>query len=276
MGGDRPTTFGHSARLSEDPERLGERVRAFLGISIEAQKLFPSGHAALNAWRQSIESQGVLVFQASRIPLAEMRGLCIPETPMPVIVLNSKDTPEARAFSLLHELVHLLLGQSGIYSTEMGRHLPNIEAFANRAAAATLLPRESILSDPDVRSGSGEGTWPEDVLGRLSRRFRVSKRAMLLRLLTLGLASDDLYRARCNYWDEQSRNAVEKDRDGGVPPPILVLSQVGRPFARLVIDNYRQGSITLRDASEYLGAAPKWMEQVGRELDGLRSSSIVE
>ena len=43
-----------------------------------------------------------------------MRALCIYFDEYPIIVLNSADSPNARIFSLFHELTHLILGQCAI------------------------------------------------------------------------------------------------------------------------------------------------------------------
>ncbi|MGZ9034940.1 MAG: ImmA/IrrE family metallo-endopeptidase [Rhodospirillales bacterium] len=57
---------------------------------------------------------GVLVFQATRVEMDEVRGFSIAEPVLPVIVVNRKDAPSGRTFSLLHEFTHLLLRRSGI------------------------------------------------------------------------------------------------------------------------------------------------------------------
>ena len=64
-----------------------------------------------------------MVFQTGEITLEEMRGFTIAERRLPVIVLNAKDSPRGRIFTLMHELTHLMLGQDGVCDpVRVGRH----------------------------------------------------------------------------------------------------------------------------------------------------------
>jgi transcriptional regulator with XRE-family HTH domain len=94
-------------------ETGGQLIRESLGLDWQQQLDWPNPHAALNGWRTAIEARGVLVFQASGIPLDEMRGTCIPDQPFPTILLNSKDAPHGRIFTLVHEYAHILLHAAG-------------------------------------------------------------------------------------------------------------------------------------------------------------------
>ena len=107
-------TFDETAALSEDPENVGTRLRSRLGISLDEQASWRDGRRGFNAWRAYIEAKGVLVFQAASVPLKEMRAYSIAAFPLPVIVINRKDVPQARSFSLLHEMGHLLLKSEGL------------------------------------------------------------------------------------------------------------------------------------------------------------------
>ncbi len=82
-----------------DPEDAGERIRELLGVTWEAQVQWESAYEALNTWRAAIETRGVLVFQTSDVALEEMRATCIPDQPLPVILLNTKDARRMAAFS---------------------------------------------------------------------------------------------------------------------------------------------------------------------------------
>ena len=105
--------FKGQAKLAEDPEVVGHRLREFLGISVDEQVKWMNAHAALGQWRRSVEAHGALVFQASGIRVEEMRAVCVPMQTLPILLLNSKDSPQGRVFSLLHELAHLWLIRGG-------------------------------------------------------------------------------------------------------------------------------------------------------------------
>jgi Zn-dependent peptidase ImmA (M78 family) len=56
----------------------------------------------------------VLVFQATRVDVKEMRGFSLVDVRLPVILLNGGDAHAGRTFSLLHELCHLIARDGGL------------------------------------------------------------------------------------------------------------------------------------------------------------------
>ena len=100
LSGEVPASLSASLDPHADPEVAGQQVRELLGISWDAQLEWQSPHEALNTWRVAMEARGVLVFQTSDVALAEMRGTCIPDEPLPAILLNGKDAPQGRIFFL--------------------------------------------------------------------------------------------------------------------------------------------------------------------------------
>jgi transcriptional regulator with XRE-family HTH domain len=100
-------------RLLNDPDEVGSWIREFLGVSIEDQLRWDDTRTAFASWRTACETKSILVFQIPRIDLAEMRGALLPSTKVPVVLLNSKDSPSGKIFTLLHEFAHLLLYISG-------------------------------------------------------------------------------------------------------------------------------------------------------------------
>jgi transcriptional regulator with XRE-family HTH domain len=71
--------FTLNATMREDPEAVGERVRAALRVTTELQLHWRDndGRAAFNAWRNRIENFGVLVFQTTGFPSEEASGFAI-------------------------------------------------------------------------------------------------------------------------------------------------------------------------------------------------------
>ena len=61
-----------------------------------------------------LERVGVLVFQTGGVSLDEMRGFSISAEPFPVIVVNAKDSPRGRVFTLIHEFAHILTNRGGL------------------------------------------------------------------------------------------------------------------------------------------------------------------
>ena len=143
-------------QIAGDTEALGGQVREFLHVSLAEQRTWREPRKSYNAWRSKIEAADVLVFQVTGVEPAEMLGFSFTEQPLPVIGVNRKLAPNGRTFTLLHEFAHILLRQSSLCDIEEDFLRPpqeqRTEIFCNAVAAAALVPREALLSEPSCRA----------------------------------------------------------------------------------------------------------------------------
>lgn len=263
--GIKPKPFPLKATLNDDPEALGQTIREFLNVDDESQRRAAREHRAFDFWRRKMEEHDLLVFVVGGphygVGLNEMRGFAIAKTKLPVIVVNGKDNSQGgKAFTLLHELIHIILGESAISNgrtEELGRtpEEQKIERFCDAVAAAALMPSRLVLSFPQV-APAGQRAWSDDELGRISRAIGVSRHALLLRLVTLKRATWDFYKTQRARFEEENRKAAEK-QEVKIKRWVLLMSWNGRSFTRLVLRSYYDQRITLNDASSYLGAKLK-------------------
>lgn len=276
---ERPAAFTLAAKLTDRTEAIGAAIREALGVTYALQSHWKHERVALLAWRTRIEAQGVLVFEASRIESSEASGFAYWAEVLPFMVVNGSDTHSRRTFSLIHELAHLMLHQSGVsdLDAEGGRagNVERVEIFCNQVAADTLLPRAEFLAEAIVaRRGAGRHEWTDEEIAALARTYSVSREAIVRRLLTLGRATDDFYgRKRAQYHREflelkqKTKEKAQKD-DKGIPRdmPRETLARFGRPFVRLVMDNYRADRLSLSKVSGYLGVKVKHLPAIERQV----------
>lgn len=262
--------------VGADPENAGAELRRRMGVTLQMQRAWRTPRNAYNAWRAAIERVGVLVFQASGIAVSEMLGFSLPDRPLPVIGINRKLHLNGRTFTLLHEAVHVFIGQSSICDIEEGQIRPaeeqRIEVFCNAVAAAALVPREALLSESLVAAHPARPSdWTDDELASLARSFGVSNQVILRRLLTFGRTSQAFYAARHTFWgnlfEPPATDPAETDGDYRRNMPQEVVSDLGRPFARLVIDSYLNAHTSLADVSRHLGLRGQQVSKV-QELLG--------
>lgn len=247
-----------TANVTSDPEHVGQAIREALSITVEHQKSWREDRLAYNAWRERIESRGIMVFQTTKVGVKEARGFAIAAKHLPIIAVNGRDWYTARTFSLMHELAHILLGESSIsdYSdaTADEPRLPaaaRIEVFCNAVAAATLLPKDAILRHHLVINQSGP-IWASETLAELARDFAVSEEAILRRLLTLGKTTRGFYQSKRKGYEELAARLAAKKSKGGPAPHIATLARYGAAYARLILQGYYQNRLTLADVSGYL------------------------
>ncbi|PZA13219.1 hypothetical protein DNX69_02250 [Rhodopseudomonas palustris] len=253
--GEPVQKFAIEATLKSDVEELGRHLRDYLGVTEIIQQGF--GRKAFEGWRAAIEAKDILVFVVPRLKIREMRGTALAERTMPVILINGKDRGNGRVFTLLHELCHLTLRQSGVSNIGGDRNdapHPEVETFCNAVAAAALMPRHWLLREPLVVQKGSQRTWDDDELETLGRRFGVSQEVVLRRLLTLGRTTQTFYESKRAEFqkiyaelDEQKEAA-----EGGPKYHYVVLSQLGRTFTQLIFHGYHDRYFTLRDVAGLL------------------------
>jgi Zn-dependent peptidase ImmA (M78 family) len=254
---DAPPHLEASASLRENPERVGARIREILGVSVNEQADWASEWVALRNWRFALEETGVLVFQASGIALREMRGFSLAERPFPVIVLNVKDRPRGRIFTLLHEFTHILLNDSGLCDLEEHEPRPpelqRIERFCDRVAAAALVPRDDFLAQPLVAEKANRPeAWDWYDLRELASRYEVSLETLLGRLLTLEKIDEAFYWRTLRGLQRRYKQKSTSTSSRGPAPPLKAVNNAGQLFSQLVLDSYNEERITASDLSDYL------------------------
>ncbi len=265
------TEFTLRAQLSEDPDRVAARVRSALGVTPELQASWKHGYETLNRWRSVLEDAGVLVLQMTGVQISETRGFSSSETPLPTLVVNIKDSPAGRCFTMFHELAHIMLREGGLCDlddhTARAPEELQAEIFCNMVAGATLMPREAVLAESAVRAKIGTPEWQDHEIKSLADRYGVSQEAMLRRLLVLGRTSADFYkRMRRKY--AEAYEAREPRRAGFAPPHRLAISSAGPMFVRLVLSNYHQEIITASTVSDYLEVRLKHLDKIESEVFG--------
>jgi Zn-dependent peptidase ImmA (M78 family)/DNA-binding transcriptional regulator YiaG len=261
-----PHPFTPRASLAEDPETVAQRLRSFLGVTIAEQVTWGPGYSALRHWRSALEEHEVLVFQARDVDPEELLGFSIGESVLPVIVVNIKDFPNRRTFTLLHELSHLALRLTGLCDLdEHPKHPPEerrVEVFCNHVAGAALVPRDDLLAQPIVAPAAR--TFEETDLRRLAARYGVSREVVVRRLLTLGRVSEGFYRRKRAEYDAEPRHKTA----GFAPPHLLAVAQAGHLFTRLVLSGYYQDRVTATDLSEYLAVRLAQVPKIEAEVMG--------
>ena len=220
---------------------------------------------AFKNWRNLVEQAGILTLQATGIQLNEARGFSISMNPLPVVVVNIKDAPRGRIFTLLHEVAHVMLNDGGICDL----HDADEEAFCNQVAGAALFPKEALLGSNTVRQHKkGEPAWTDYELQELSRQFGGSREAALVRLLTLKLTTQGFYERMKKEFLRIYKEQQEKrqETEGFAPPHVIAISSAGPLFTSLVVENFNKEKITASDVSDYLQIRVKHLKDLQGEF----------
>jgi Zn-dependent peptidase ImmA (M78 family) len=271
--GEKPRKFDGILHRTDGIEDAGSKLRRGIGMRFEAQTKWRLDYEALRNWRAAIEAVGMLTFQASDVETKEVRGFSISEKPLPVVVANVKDAPRGRIFTFLHEVVHVMLSESGICDISDDRHSssPNaqVETFCNQVAGAALFPLQEFLSTSIVRSHKkGDSKWTDFELQELSRAFGGSREAALVRLLNLRLTTWEYYLEKREEFYRKYQEAQDKNK-GFAAPHTVAISNAGPTFTRLVLEGLNRNRITASDFSDYLQIRVKHLSEIRQEISQL-------
>lgn len=239
------------ATLGDDPEEISKEFRKLFGVSGLLDT--PDNYAVLRFWTQTLTGGGVYVAQVP-LPIKEARAFCLSRAGRHLVVLSNKDYPTARAFSLIHEIGHLLLGSDAICRPTpagFGRDR-SAEPWCNRFAGAVLMPRSLLESSPrfhelmdqDIVLGSAKA---------LAKEFGVSEVALLRRLETFGHISTAEYQRLEREADEKWKDDDKTPSGGGfLRHKDKVIARQSPLFVRQVFDAYGNGDISYREIGTYL------------------------
>lgn len=251
--------FVGSATLQTPLKDLASHARSLLGVDWPPLAPLSSNHAIFNFWREALERAGILVFQGT-IATDEFRAAAIAETPFPVILVSSSDFVLARVFSLLHELGHLLLGESNVSLVVKGG--VETEAYCNRFAAEMLMPEAVFRKDPDVAALT-KRTVTRSELRTISRRYGVSMQAAAVRLCDLKLQSPRLVSVFKGQFERETEAS-----SGGGNYYATQIAQLGPMLISTTLRAVESDTITAMDAYRILGVKPGNLEQLRFTLGG--------
>lgn len=246
--------------LVDRPAEAGEEFRSLVGISAAAQLSMADAMQALQAWTLAVEGFGVLVFQMSRVDPVECRGLSLYEDVQPIIILNGADDPEARIFTLFHEMAHLLNRSGGVCHVWTGTA---IERICNAFAGAFLLPGDALRDELSTDN-------PVAALSRLAARFKVSQSAVAIRLRDLNVLSqqqlDDQLDLAVRLAAQKRESQRSRPSTGGPPYHLLKLRNLGATYVTTVLDALRADEITAVDAAYFLESKVSTIDRMEAEL----------
>ena len=264
--------FVGSMRVSDGEHSFVEALTTLLGISATDFHAEKSVDSAFRLLRSRIERLGVFVLLKgdlgnyhSAIPTTDLRGLTLSDEIAPFIVINDNDARAAWSFTLVHEMVHLLLGETGVGNSVA---TAKNEKFCDSVAGSYLLPAR-VFANLKV----DQDTPPETALSRIgtfARDHNLSRLMVAYNAMQRGLISSKLYRSlgvRIAALRKDEKELEKAKRQEQEPPPIYYSvrrKKLGTHLLNVVRRALDTESLTATKAARVLGVNPT---QVHKLLD---------
>lgn len=174
--------------VDSSAEESGALIRSRLAVALEDQVQWSNASVAFDAWRGAVEHLGVTVVLYS-MGTESCQGFSLWDNMSPLVAINTAWRDEARIYTLFHELGHLITRTNSACPSgaAAGDSRDPAERWCEEFAAAVLLPPGALTSVGRVAE--------IPVVASLARRYKVSLRAMAIRLIASGRSTWALYRA---------------------------------------------------------------------------------
>lgn len=270
---DEPLPFVGAADMENGVDALVASMRRELNFTVRDFRDQHTVSDAFGALRAAVEKTGVFVILMGNlgthhtdIDTRTFRGFALADDVAPFIVINEKDSRSAWSFTLLHELAHIWLGQTGISGYE-GQ--ARVEKFCDAVAAQFLLnPDELVEFGGDL--GAGLDALIETI-SAFSADRKLSRKMVAYNLLRFKHITATIYRELTEAFDAE-RIAQRKDQvvKAGSPDYYVVRRhRVGPGLVELVKRMVAGGTLTTTKAGRVLGVKPT---AVGRLVDGTKAA----
>ncbi len=214
---------------------------------------------------KQVESLGILVMRLPhlgshhrRFKVEEFRGFAMVDKVAPLIFVNHADAPGARLFTLIHELCHVWLGESGVSDGDANTQ-NRIEVLCNAVAAEFLVPEGEFK-----QNWNQEAEYWQENLRPLEAHFHVSTWALARRAMTLGFITKSEY---LQYIASEKKAHEDREREGGGGGYYKnQKAWLSDRFSFAVSSQALNGQIMLREAGHLLGMNPANLMKFAKEI----------
>jgi Zn-dependent peptidase ImmA (M78 family)/DNA-binding XRE family transcriptional regulator len=265
--GADPLPFIGKFSIHSNVQEIAADVTATLRLSLNDRDEVHTWEEFLKLLMDRAEDVGIWILRTGKVgsnthrilDVADFRGFAICDSIAPVVFINGTDAKAAQIFTIVHELVHLWLGKSGVsdYSIEPPSHpvQDRIEKLCNDVAAEVLVPRQMF------RTRWQRTLTVVENADALARYFRVStiviaRRALDCRMIT---RADffEFYQQQVKVWRREKEDRV----GSGDFYRVLPIAN-GRRFTEAVLQSVYSQNLLMRDGARLLGITPRSLGQL--------------
>jgi Zn-dependent peptidase ImmA (M78 family) len=199
---------------------------------------------ALNYLIEKAEEKGIIVLRNGvvgnnnhrKLIVDEFRGFVLYDEIAPVIFINNKDAISAKFFTLIHEIVHILIGQSASFDLGNLQSANNeIEQFCDKCTAEFLVPAEEIKNIYTQKTN----------LEELAKHFKVSQIVILRRLLDTSLITKQEFIKKLNDLYEKE---IRIPQSSGGDFYHTIPHRLSKRFLYILNSAVKNNTILFRDA----------------------------
>jgi Zn-dependent peptidase ImmA (M78 family) len=255
--------FIGSMKLSDDYKKVANKMKERLSLP-SFLNFRKRKEAYFKAIKEELEKNHIFVSitgsdRANKsIGLEDAQGFAIVDKIAPFIFVNTKNTTNAKIFTVIHETVHLFLAESGISEDSIKFRKPEchedaVENFCNMVASEVLMPEDIFREKMNEYSGLPL----KNRITSLSEYFLVSELAVCVRLWKLKLIEFKVYeqiysdiKKRIDEFLKEHRKKQKELKGGNYYASMA--SKNGKMLSQIAYYAYRENKILGTDLYKLL------------------------
>ena len=265
-----PLPFIGSHKISDGWREVIASLRSLLNVRRGEYHTQSDAGTAFEVLRSAAERAGVFVLlkgnlgsHHTEIGTEVFRGFSIADEIAPFVVINEYDARTAWSFTLLHELVHLILGQTGVSSANAGN---DIERFCDDVAGRFLLQNSEIRGLRLERMKSIDDL--ANHISEFANERNLSRTMIAYRAYRIGEIDQFAYAQLSGLFRQQwlayrnSRRERQRKAGGGGDYYVTRRHRTGSGLITLVARMMADGALPTTKAATVLGVKPHQVQSV--------------
>ena len=259
-----PLPFINSMGISDGKAAVLAYMNALLNVDARDYRTRRDDNDAFNLLRTAVERVGVFVILRGNLGSYHtdifpetFRGFALSDEVAPFIVINPNDARPAWSFTLLHELAHLLLGQTGVGNLSFDN---GAERFCDDVAGDFLLPDDELLTLAiDAKSDTPNIGDVSDRISQFANEHNLSRRMIAYKAYRNGALDRNIYdRLASDFRGQWFASRKRRQGQGGGPDfYILHKHRIGAPLISLTNRMMSAGALSTTKAAKVLGVKPQ-------------------
>lgn len=236
-----------------------QKLRTLLNIDIDWYRKVDKTKV-YSFLREKVGRKQVFVFESGivgsntrkTLDINEFRAFALYDTYVPLVFINTSDYIQAKSFSLLHEIVHIAIGQNDLMA---GEYIEE-ENFCNSVAAEIMVPTKKFEEFWTYKEGD-----PIDKLAIASSFFKCSISVVTLKAYRLGFINQDIC---AKHLHNISQIAKKENKGGNFYNNVSV--RLDHNFLSLLFTSVHEGKTRYTDAYRMTGCWGKTFNRLMAEV----------
>ena len=237
---------------------IAKYIRQLLGIQIDWFKSAKTADESFSILRNAMSNAGVIVMMSGIVennthrPLQidEFRAFALVNEYAPLIFINSNDSVNGKLFSLLHEFVHICLGENSLFNDRYstGQKVDKTEVICNAVAAEILVPIDLFIKEWFSESDDADSAAR---ISSLAKAFKCGDTVIARRALDRQLITHEQYEAISKESVKRYKEYMQRKKErkeGGGDFYRTVASRIDKRFLRMLLSSVQEGTTMYTDA----------------------------